>query len=450
MNIVKENTGELSALLRINLVADDYQPQIEKVLREQQKKASMPGFRPGKVPFSLVKKMYGKSVMVDEINKFLNDTLYNYLKENNIDILGNPLPSEEQTPDVDWDNQTEFEFCYEIGLVPKVEISVSDKQKLNYYNITVSDEVVEKYLGDIRKRYGKFSTPETSEDGDLLYGEFKELDDAGNVIENGITNKASLSLEFIKSKTIKKSLIGLKKDDELTIDVAKATQNLTETAAILAITKEEAEKLKSNFKFTLLGISRVEPAELNEELFEKIYRNDAVKTEAELRDRIKKDAEISFVQESQKKFMSDAVELLIKEAKIQLPDEFLKKWLLTTNEKITPEQLVSEYQMYSDSMRWQLIENRLIIDNEIKVTEEEIKAYFKDFINKQLAQYGQEATPEDKLDEIAENLMKNKEEVKKVNDKLFDDKLYNHFETNFKVTKKDVTYEEFVKLASEK
>ena len=450
MNIVKENTGNLSALLRINLVADDYQPQIEKVLKEQQKKASMPGFRPGKVPFSLVKKMYGKSVMVDEINKFLNDTLYNYLKENNIDILGNPLPSEEQTPDVDWDNQTEFEFCYEIGLVPKVEISVSDKQKLNYYNITVSDEVVEKYLGDIRKRYGKFSTPETSEDGDLLYGEFKELDEVGNVIENGITNKASLSLEFIKSKTIKKSLIGLKKDDELTIDIAKATQNLTETAAILAITKEEAEKLKSNFKFTLIGISRVEPAELNEELFEKIYRGDAVKTEEELRIRIKKDAEISFLQESQKKFMSDAVELLIKEAKIELPDEFLKKWLLTTNEKITAEQLVSEYQMYSDSMRWQLIENRLIIDNEIKVTEEEIKAYFKEFINKQLAQYGQEATPEDKLDEIAENLMKNKEEVKKVNDKIFDDKLYHHLETNFKVTKKDVTYEEFVKLASEK
>lgn len=242
----------------------------------------------------------------------------------------------------------------------------------------------------------------------------------------------------------------MKKEDELTMDIAKATQNLTETAAILAIKKEEAEMLKSLFNFKLIGISRVEPAELNEELFEKIYCGDVVKTEEELRARIKQDAEVSFVQESQKKFMSDAVELLIKEAKIELPDEFLKKWLLTTNEKITPDQIQSEYKMYADSMRWQLIENKLIVDNGIKVTEEEIKAYFKEFINKQLAQYGQEATPEDKLDEISENLMKNKEEVKKVNDKLFDDKLYHHLETNFKVTKKDVTYEEFVKLASEK
>jgi trigger factor len=450
MNIVKENTGELSALLRINLVADDYQPQIEKVLKEQQRKASMPGFRPGKVPFSLMKKMYGKSVMVDEINKMLNETIYNYLKDNNIDILGNPLPSEEHTPEIDWDNQTEFEFCYELGLLPKVEIAVSDKYKLNYYNITVSDEVVEKYLSDIRKRYGKFTTPELSEDGDLIYGEFKELDEAGNIIENGITNKASLSLEFIKSKTIKKSLIGLKKEDDVTIDLAKATENITETAAILGITKEEAEKLKSNFKFTVIGISRVEPAELDAELFEKIYRSDVVKTADELKDRIRKDAEVSFLQESQKKFMSDAVEFLIKEANINLPDEFLKKWLLATNEKITPEVLQEEYKMYSDSMRWQLIENKLIKDNDIKVTAEETKAYFKEFIKKQLAQYGQEESPEDKLDDIAENLMKNSEEVKKINDKIFDDKLYSHLETNFKVSKKDVTYEEFVKLASEK
>jgi len=221
MNITQEKIDDLNALLKVEVTADDYQPKVEKILKDYQKKMNIPGFRPGKVPASVVKKMYGKAAMLDEINKMVIDTMYDYLGQNNIDILGNPLPNKEKSATIDWDNQTDFEFYYDLALSPDITLEPLENIKVKKYNIAINDQLVDKYMNDIRRRYGKYSNPEVTADEDLIYAEFTELDESGNVIEGGITNKSSIALDLIKNKTSKKKFIGLKKDNTIDVDIRK-------------------------------------------------------------------------------------------------------------------------------------------------------------------------------------------------------------------------------------
>ena len=242
---------------------------MDKELKDHQKKMNLPGFRPGKVPFTVVKKMYGKALMVDEINKVVIDSMYNYFDQNKIDVLGNPLPNKDKANDIDWETQKEFQFFFDIGLKPQFEIEKLENIKAKLYDIEVSEDEVEKYMTDIRRRYGKYTNPEVIADDDLIYGEFEELDKDGNVKEGGVKNKSSIALDLIKNKTAKKKIIGLKKDDVVDIDIFKTFEDHHEISYILAIDESKVDELNKVFRLKVLAINHVELAEINQELFEK-------------------------------------------------------------------------------------------------------------------------------------------------------------------------------------
>ncbi|MFH0864778.1 MAG: trigger factor [Bacteroidota bacterium] len=451
MNITHEKIDELNAVLKIEVSAADYQPQVEKVIKEHQKKMNMPGFRPGKVPVSVIKKMYGKSMRVDEINKIVIDKMYEYLGQNNIDILGNPLPNKEKSEKINWDSQTDFEFFFDFAPSPLIEVEPLENIHMKYYDITVDDKVVEKYLMDIRRRFGKFSNPETVGGTDLIYADFDELDESGNALENGIKSKASVAIEMIKDTKELKKFIGLKKDDTIDCDLLNIFENHHEISHVLSVSHEKADEIKNKFRLKIITISRNEPAELNSELFEKVYKNDNITSEEQLMERINSDAETSFKAEGDKRFVSDVVEYLLKKTVVVLPDAFLRRWLLeTNNEKFTPEQVEKEYSIYADTLKWQLIENKILKSYNVDVTRENVKEFVKDYFRKNIQQGSSEETDDQKLDGVAERFMENKEEVKKIFDRLYDERLKELFKERIKIENKKITYEDFIKLATEK
>jgi len=446
MNIIQENIDELNAVLKVKVVANDYLPKVETALKDYQKKASIPGFRPGKVPTGMIKKMYGKSIMVDEINKLLNDSLYNYLHENKIEVLGNPLPKADSV--IDWDNQQEFEFLYEMGLAPKFNVELSPKDKFVYQTVKIDDDLVNKYVTDIAKRYGKVESVEVSGDADLLNGDFVELDANGEILAGGIFKTGSLFLDRVKDEATKKALIGLKKDDKVVLDANKLSENATDLAALLGIDKEKAEGLNCKLQFTVKGVSRLAAAEINQEFFNKIYGEGNVTTEEEFKAKIKDELANMFVNDSERKFYNDVVEHLMNKVNFNLPTEFLKRWIVAANEKpVTFEQVDSEFDNYSKGLKWQLIENKIIKDNNLEVSKEEVVDHTKELIIQQFAQMGQGDMGEEELNQTAQRVLSNQEEAKKLYEKLYGQKVMELFKTKFTLENKEVAYDDFFKKA---
>ena len=444
MNIIQENIDELNAVLKVKVLASDYLPKVETALKDYQKKASIPGFRPGKVPSGMIKKMYGKSVMVDEINKLLNDSLYKYLNENKIEVLGNPLPKADSI--IDWDNQQEFEFLYEMGLAPKFNVELSAKDKFIYQTVKIDDELVNKYMSDIAKRYGKVENVDVSEDTDLLNGDFVELDANGEILAGGVFKTGSLFLDRLKDEATKKALIGLKKDDKVVLDAQKLADNAVDLAALLAIDKEQAEALHSKLQFSVKGISRLAAAEINQEFFNKIYGEGNVTSEDEFKAKIKDELANMFVNDTERKFYNDVVEHLMNKINFDLPTAFLKRWIVAANEKpVTFEQVDAEFDNYSKGLKWQLIENKIIKENEIQVTNEEVIEHTKELVLQQFAQMGQGDMAEEELTQTAQRVLSNQEEAKKLYEKLYGQKVMTLFKTKFTLENKEVAYDDFFK-----
>jgi len=446
MNITQENIDALNAKLKIQLTSEDYQEKVETVIVNYRKTASIPGFRKGKVPMGQVKKMIGKSVLVDEVNKILQEAIYKHITENKIEVLGNPLPL---TSEVDWDSASDFEFEYEMGLAPEFNVSLDKKSKFDYLQIVADKKMVDHYATDMAKRYGKMTQPEKSEITDLMMGEFSQLDEEGNPLEGGINHTSSVALDIIQDKKAQKVLVGLSEGDEVKLRITKDFSN--DAHHMLNIKKDELENLDSDFIFKVSKISRMQPADLNQELFDKVFGKDTVKSEKEFRAKIKEEVEKSFVSESDNKLKNDVILHLIKKTKLSLPDTFLKKWLVTTNEQgLTAEQVEQEYEQYSKSLKWQLIENKIIKENELEVKNEDVITHTKELITSNFAQYGQPAPDDKKLEEIAIQVLGNEEERKKVYNQLYDVKTMSLYKEKFTLKNKEVTYDEFVKLASEK
>lgn len=446
MNITQENIDALNAKLKIQLTSEDYQEKVETVIVNYRKTASIPGFRKGKVPMGQVKKMIGKSVLVDEVNKILQEAIYKHITENKIEVLGNPLPL---TSEVNWDSASDLEFEYEMGLAPEFNVSLDKKSKFDYLQIVADKKMVDHYATDMAKRYGKMTQPEKSEITDLMMGEFSQLDEEGNPLEGGINHTSSVALDIIQDKKAQKVLVGLSEGDEVKLRITKDFSN--DAHHMLNIKKDELENLDSDFIFKVSKISRMQPADLNQELFDKVFGKDTVKSEKEFRAKIKEEVEKSFVSESDNKLKNDVILHLIKKTKLSLPDAFLKKWLVTTNEQgLTAEQVEQEYEQYSKSLKWQLIENKIIKENELEVKNEDVITHTKELITSNFAQYGQPAPDDKKLEEIAIQVLGNEEERKKVYNQLYDVKTMSLYKEKFTLKNKEVTYDEFVKLASEK
>jgi len=444
MKITQEKKDDLNALLKINLSSKDYQQKVNDVIKNYCKTANVPGFRKGKVPAGQIKKMYGKSILVEEVNKLLQDSIYKYITENKIEVLGNPLPLENN---IDWENSVDFEFKFEMGLAPDFKVDLDKKVSFNFYKIKADKKMIDHYSNDVAKRYGSMIHPDISEENDLILGDFVQLDNKKNILEGGISHTASVALDVVMDKKSKKSLVGVSKDSEVIIRINKNFSK--DVSHMLNINKEQADLLDSNFKFTVKNISRMNPSDLNQDLFDKVFGTGTVNNKKEFRSKIQDEIEKSFIVESDRKLKNDIVLHLINKLNLKLPDEFLKKWLLQTNDKnLTLEQIEAEYTQYSKSLRWQLIENKIIKENNLEVTNEDVLNHTKDLIKQNFGQYGQKAPEENKLTEIAGKVLENEDERKKVYNQLYDFKTLSLYKRKFKINDKSVTYDEFVKLAS--
>jgi len=449
MNITREDKGSLTAVVKVEITPEDYQERLTKVLKDYQKNAKVPGFRPGKIPFGMVKKQYGASVRLDEVNKVLSEAITKYISDNKLNVLGQPLPSEEKMPTGDFSKDDTFEFWLEIGLAPEIKVDLEETE-LDYYEIKVDDTMVDKYIENICRQHG---TQESVEDkvieGDIVKGKVEELDENGTPKEGGIVNEAaSLSVDFIKDEETKKKILGMEKDDVVVFNPLKASSdNKTETASLLNVKAEEVEGLESDFQFTVSEITRLKLAEVNEELFKKVFPTEDVKTEEDFRKKIVEESEKAFVSESSRLLLATSSEKLVENQKLELPDEFLKRWILQNDEKLTKEQLESDYENYANSMKWQLIENVLIKDNDLKVTEEDVRAQVSGYFTSQMGGAVDPAM-EEQMKGIVDSMMKNEKQVKQIYDQLYDERLAKLLTEKAKLNKKSVSYDEFMEIAN--
>ncbi|MBN2173161.1 MAG: trigger factor [Bacteroidales bacterium] len=449
MNITQESTGDLTATIKLEMMPEDYEERVNKALKDMQKSANLKGFRPGHVPFGLVKKMYGKSVMADEINKLISDSLNNYLEENKIDILGYPLGNPDKNKTADFDNDTHFEFFFDIGLTPQFELEISDKLEVDYYDIQVEDKFVDNYVDQTRQRFGNPLNPESIAKGDLIKGEFVQLDGSGNLLENGVKNVTSLGVNFIKDENVKNDFLGKKQNDKVRFNPLKATENATETASMLNIKKEDTENLESDYEFTIHEISRIEPAAMDQDFFSKVYPGENIESEEQFREKLREEGKKYYQKESDNFFVHSVMDKIMHETEIPLPDEFVKQWLIESDDKITAVKLEKDYDKYADSLKQQLIINKLSKDHGVKVDQDDIKNHVKNMYGRYFG-FGEDDEEKSKqLDSIADSVLKNKEEVNKIYDELFDNQVRELFKTKLKLAAKKVTYEEFVNIVNE-
>ncbi|RLD63562.1 MAG: trigger factor [Bacteroidetes bacterium] len=447
MNITKENIDELNATLKIKLEKEDYEEKVNNVLKDYKKKAKIDGFRPGKVPMGLVKKMYGKTVLAEEINKILSESLTKHIIDEKLNILGEPLPSIKEQAPIDWDNQTEFEFAFDIALSPEFELNLSKRDKVTFYDIEVGDDLIDKTIESHTKFYGTSEKVDVVEDNEILKGDMVQLDKEGKVLEGGITKEdAIISLQVMKDEKIKKSFVGANVSQIITFNIKKAYPNATEISSMLGISKEEAEKLDSDFQFTIKEITKFVSGEVNQELFDKIYGAGNVKSLEEFRAKIKEEIKKDFDEQSNYKLLIDVKDKLVKKTKLALPDEFLKRWLLLSNKELTQEMLDKDYDNFQKDLQWQLIKDKIVKGHEIKVTDEEILEEAKKVTMQQFRQYGMRNLPEEQLENYSKSILEKPEDKRKIADSRLEKNIIEFIKETIKVENKEMTFDEFNKL----
>jgi len=449
MNITRENTDNVNAVLKVLIEKPDYEKPVEDKLKEYRQKADMPGFRPGKAPMGLIKKRFGKSVLLDEVNNLLSQKLTSYLMEEKLQILGEPLANEDQQKAIDWDNDENFEFIFDIALAPEIEVPLDEKDKINYYKIKVSDDMVNEQIDMIKSQMGQNKETDAVKEDGLVRGDFVELDEEGNEKEDGIKPEGVLlSIDLIKDEEIKKEFTGKKQGDTLIFDPVKAYDNRHEVGHMLNISHEQAEELNSIFKFTIKEPLEFEKAELNEELYKKIYGEDTnIKTEEDLRNRLKDELASNLVHSSEQRFAMDVRDTLVDKVNPELPEAFLKRWLRVANKDVTEEQIENDFDGFLKDLKWQLIKDFIIKENELKVEEEEAFNFAKQVAQAQYAQYGIPNVPEEQLESFAKMILEKQEEKERLYNKLLEDKVVGVVKDKVSLNEKEVTQEEFTELS---
>lgn len=447
MNITQEKTGNLNAVVKIKIAPADYTEKVDKAIKDQAKKAQLPGFRKGMVPAAHIKKMYGKSILVEEVNNLLSDTLTNYIAEQKLEILGQPLPKTDDAKNFKWDNTDEFEFDYELGLAPAFEVEISSKDKFTEYVVKADQETLDSRIKNIRRSYGKMSNPEVSAADDVLYAELTQLTPDGSVFEGGITSTASVRLDQIKDEEILKSLIGLKNNDEVTIDIQKALVDADIISKALNISEEEVAELKSDFKLTVKNVNRLEESELNQEFYDKIFGEGAVTDEASFKAKITEEVESMFKQDADRKLSNDIYEQLLTKHNFELPDEFLRRWLKATNEKLTDEELAEGYDDFAKNLKWTLIENKIIKDNNIEIKYEDVVSAAKAKLDAQFRMYSPSPLPEDQLAQYAVQFLQEKENANRTFEEVKALKTFEQIKSVATLEQVDIDYDKFIEIA---
>lgn len=436
MNITRKNIDDLNAVVTVSVAKDDYAGNVEKVLANYRKTASIPGFRKGAVPMSLIQKQYGKAILLEEVNKVLQENLNKYLQEEKIDLLGNPLPK--MTEDFNWDAD-DYAFEFELGLTPKFEIDLTAKNSLTRYKITADDKMLDDQVRRIQKQYGKLVSQNVIDEDSDITGTFTNE-------EKGIHNRTTISLDIFKDKKTAKNFIGKKAGDVVVLNTKGLFDDDHKLMDYLKVGHDDVHGLAVDVDFTIDEITTSELAELNQELFDKLFGEGVISSEADLKAKIKEDAEKQFATQADQKFLNDVTEFLLKNTKFELPAPFLKKWIQSAGETpLTAEEAEAEYNKSENGLRYQLIEGKIMADNNLQITFEDLKSYTSEVIKKQMAQFGQMNPTEADVEGIVARVLSNQEEVKRLSEQVMSEKMLALFKEKVSAKEKTVSYEDFVK-----
>lgn len=451
MQIKVENIDQLNALVNIKVEQADYSDKVEQALKKLKNKVNVPGFRPGMVPASMLKKMYGKSVLSEEVSRLMVDAMYKHLEDNNIEFLGQPLPNVEKT-NIDWDSQTEFEFFYDLGLRPAFEVAIPTKEKFENYVIKIEDKVIDEEVDALRKRYGKVEDSEKVGENDLVSGQLVELNEDGTPKEGGIDKQVYFMLERIEDKKAKKALIGAKKDDVVKINAKTAFKDAATAAIYLGVKEDELANLGDNFEYTISAIQHMAPADLDQEFFDRLFGKDQVTSEADMRAKIGEMLQMDLQGESNARLLNDIREKVLNNTNFEMPDSILKRWLVAQDEEgknFSNENIDSIYNEQRDIFKWELIRNQIVKENNIDVPKEDIENEAKRTVFNRVRQMGY-SLPEDRINELAHQLLHDHNEFNKIVAFLQEIKVLELLKGKVKVAEKEISYTDFLEIMKKK
>ncbi len=453
MEISLQNVSDVQAKLMVKLVLADYEEKVNKSLKTFRQKANIPGFRPGMVPMSLIKRQYGTAIKVDEINKVLQEALYNYIKENKLEVLGEPLPDEEQQKSINIAQQDDMVFAFDLAIAPKFDATLTAEDVIPYYNIKVTDEMVENQVKMYTQRNGHYDSVDSYQVGDMVKGIVTELDAEGNVKEEGIHVEDAVMLpEYMKDEESKNLFNGAKKDDIITFNPRKAYDNSEiELTSLLKISKEQAADVQGDFTFQITDITRYTEGELNQEIFDQVFGEGKVKDEEDFRAKVKADIQAQFTPESDYRFLIDVREYMMNRiGKLPFAEELLRKILVNSREEKDTEKLEEEFPKTLEELQWHLIKEELIKNADIKIEQQDITDQARAAVRAQFAQYGMTTVPDDLLDNYAKEMLQKKESVEGLANRALDNKLVAALKKTAKLKKKTVSVEDFNKLFEKK
>lgn len=441
MKIEQVKVDDLTYQLNVTIEKADAQEKKKKALSEYRRKADIKGFRKGMAPMSMIEKMHGLSALVESVNSLISETMNNYIGEKKLNILGEPLPNDELQKKIDWENDQTYEFVFDIALAPEVKVTLSDKDKIVAYHVTVSDEAKKTYKSNMLKQFGKLENTDVVKEEDFIIA---DLTQGENKVEG-----TYITLRQIENKTIKKKFLGKKAGDSIEVDVNKAFANETDRAALLKVKKEELGNIDPNYTVTIKEVKTFVEAEQNQDLYDRLFGKDVVKTEAEFDAKIEERLAGEYAQESDYRFMLDAREYLMKKTNIQLPENFLKKWLYTINEgKFTMEEIEKDFALFLKDFRWQMIRQYIMREQKIEIKREDLLEGAERIAKYQFAMYGLNDVPQEQLSKYAESILANEKEGRRIYEKAEEDKVLEYVKSVVTLDKKDISIEDLQKMTN--
>ena len=449
MKIAFDCADKINGILTMTVEPADYQEKVEKTLKDYRKKAQVPGFRPGNVPMGMIKRQYGTAVKVDEVNRLLGEKLYEYIRENKIQMLGEPLPNTEKQVAQDFEKDGDLTFVFDIAVAPEFEVKLSGRDKIPYYNITVDDKLIGQQVEMYQSQAGEFVKADVFSGNDTITGDLRQLDENGNTLEGGITTEAGMVMPaYIKDESQKKLFDGCKPGDIITFNPKKAyPDNDAEVAALLKVKKEDIADVNSDFSLQVTEIRHFQPAEVNQALFDRVFGEGNVKDEKEFREKIAEQLKAQFVGSSDYKFLLDVrAHLEEKVGELQFPEALLKRIMLQNNKDKGEDFVEKNFDASIKELKWHLIKEQIVAAQKIEVKDEDLKVVAKNAMRAQFAQYGMSNVPEDVLENYAEEQLKKRENIDNFVDRAVDLKLTEVLKNVVKLDEKAISLDDFNKL----
>ncbi|TAH03127.1 MAG: trigger factor [Sphingobacteriales bacterium] len=447
MRISRTNIDELNAIISVVIRPDDYQDKVERQIKEKAKKVKLPGYRNGLAPVSHVQKIYGRGVIIEEVNKILGDVVNNYIKQNEIETLGQPLQKGDESQ-YNWELGQEFTFEYEIGLAPDVITVFNASDSLIHYVIKVDEETLNARLKNLRRSYGKMTNPETSADGDVIFADFVQLQNDGSVLENGINVTSTLRIDIITDANLKAPFIGVKRDDVIeNFNLVAAIADEVQLRKILKLDDNNQIIPQSNFSITIKNINRLEESDLDLNFYNKVFGEDAgVNTEEEFKKRITAELELMMLQDADRKLAADFYQYGSGKIDLKLPDDFLKRWLKTVNREISAEDLEAGYPDFATNLKWTLLENKIVKDNKIEIKYADVFEAAKLRIASQLKMYNPTPVTEEQLTEYTNQFLKENQNINQTFDEVKSNKVFEFLKTVITLNKQEISFKDFKEL----